>query len=136
MASTMALRAAVHRLSTTPVKELPIAADYIASAISDCSSSLSAPASQSGGGNGTASLVHKLKARVTGLLQDRTVEGRWTAIIIVKALVEAGQWEIIRGCEPWVRSLIVILGVSLTSSRREDWKLTAPLPLETRPSVL
>lgn len=120
MATTMALRAAVHRLSTTPVKELPIAAEYIASALSDCSSILSAPANQPAGSNGTATLIHKLKARITGLLQDRTIEGRWTAIIVVKALVEAGQWEIIRGCEPWVRSLIVILGVSLTLSSKSD----------------
>ncbi|KAF7597365.1 hypothetical protein BBP40_006306 [Aspergillus hancockii] len=47
--------------------------------------------------------------RLASLLQDRSPEGRWTAVVLVKAVMEAGQWEILRGCEPLVRGLIAIL---------------------------
>lgn len=68
----------------------------------------------------TAIQLHKLKSRLVSLLQDRTLEGRWTAVVLVKAALEAGQWEILRGYEPIVRSLIGILAVSshLRISRR------------------
>ncbi|KAL1954665.1 hypothetical protein VTO42DRAFT_817 [Malbranchea cinnamomea] len=112
MASTTCLRAAVHQLSITPTKELPFIASYVASTLSDCGAILSAPDNQkpSPGGNEVPLLVQKLKTRITSLLQDRSPEGRWTAVILVKSVVEAGQWEILRGCEPWVRGLLGILG--------------------------
>ncbi|EEP79514.1 predicted protein [Uncinocarpus reesii 1704] len=114
MASTMALRAATHRLTTTPVEELPSAAAYLASTLCESSSILSAPENQRkvAGAPDAALLVTKLKARITSLLQDKSIEGRWTAIILVKAAIEAGKWEILRGCEPWVRALLAILGLT------------------------
>lgn len=114
MASTMCLRAAVQQLCNTPTQELPFIATYLASTLSDCGAVLSAPENQkaSAGGNDDSLLVQKLKSRITSLLQDRTVEGRWTAVILVKSIVEAGQWEILRGCENWVRGLLAIIGVS------------------------
>ncbi|KAK2878162.1 hypothetical protein FQN49_001087 [Arthroderma sp. PD_2] len=112
MAAAMALRAAVYSLCSTPAKELPLTAEYIATIISDCSAILSAPANQSqpAGEPDRALLIQKLKARITSLLQDKTVEGRWTGVVLVKSTVEAGQWEILRGCETWVRSILAILG--------------------------
>lgn len=114
MASTMCLRAAVHQLSTTPTQELPFVTPFLASTLSDCGAVLSAPETKkaSASGNEDSLLVQKLKARITSLLQDRTVEGRWTAVVLVKSIVEAGQWEILRGCESWVRGLLGVLGVS------------------------
>lgn len=111
----MALRAAVHRLTATPVEELPPMAAYLASTLGESGAILSAPENQKrgAGASDTALLVTKLKTRITSLLQDKTIEGRWTAVILVKSAVEAGQWEILRGCEPWVRALLTILGVSL-----------------------
>ncbi|KAI1928276.1 hypothetical protein LOZ65_002052 [Ophidiomyces ophidiicola] len=109
----MSLRAATLRLTTTPVEELPQIAAYLASALGESSALLSAPENQkrAAGASDATLLVTKLKARITSLLQDKTAEGRWTAVILVKATVEAGQWEVLRGCEPWVRALLTILGV-------------------------
>jgi pre-rRNA-processing protein RIX1 len=63
--------------------------------------------------NGDSLQEHKLKARVASLLQDRSFEGRWTGVVLVKAMVEVDRWEILRESEPWVRGLIVILAVRI-----------------------
>ncbi|KAJ5562851.1 Armadillo-like helical [Penicillium sp. DV-2018c] len=105
------LRAITHRLTTTPVEQLPSIASFLATSLSDCAELLSAPQNQKSGKSDSdnAVQIHKLKTRLASLLQDRSVEGRWTAVVLVKATVEAGQWEILRGYEPIVRSLISIL---------------------------
>lgn len=71
--------------------------------------------SSSEGETEAAIQVHKLKTRLNSLLQDRKYECRWTAVVLVKAYVEAGQWEALRGCEPLVRSMIGILKVCMDS---------------------
>ncbi|KAJ5378751.1 hypothetical protein N7509_011870 [Penicillium cosmopolitanum] len=105
------LRAITHRLTTTPVDQLPSIASFLATSLGDCAELLSAPQNQKPGKSDSdnAVQIHKLKTRLASLLQDRTVEGRWTAVVLVKATVEAGQWEILRGYEPIVRGLIGIL---------------------------
>ncbi|KAJ5104501.1 hypothetical protein NUU61_001848 [Penicillium alfredii] len=104
------LRAVTHRLTTTPVDQLPSIASFLATSLSDCAELLAAPSAQKGKSESdNAVQVHKLKTRLASLLQDRSVEGRWAAVVLVKATVEAGQWEIVRGYEPIVRSLIGIL---------------------------
>ena len=112
MAST-SLRAITHRLTTTPANELPHVASFLAASLNDCGEILAAPQSRqntiSEAGNGLQ--VHKLKARLTSLLHDRSFEGRWTAVVLIKATLEVGQWEILRQCEPWVRGLLGILSV-------------------------
>jgi pre-rRNA-processing protein RIX1 len=109
------LRAITHRLTTTPVEQLPSIASFLATSLSDCAELLSAPQNQKSGklDSDNAVQIHKLKTRLASLLQDRSVEGRWTAVVLVKAMVEAGQWEILRGYEPIVRSLISILSVCI-----------------------
>lgn len=115
MASSTTLRAVTHRLTTTPVNQLPQIASFLATSLSDCGELLSAPQTQKNGKSDSdnAVQVHKLKSRLVSLLQDRSFEGRWTAVVLVKATVEAGQWEILRGCEPLVRGLLAILGVCI-----------------------
>ncbi|KAJ6146828.1 hypothetical protein N7497_008810 [Penicillium chrysogenum] len=109
--SSTTLRAITHRLTTTPVEQLPSIASFLATSLTDCAELLSTPQTQKSGKSDSdnAVQIHKLKTRLASLLQDRSVEGRWTAVILVKATVEAGQWEILRGYEPIVRSLISIL---------------------------
>ncbi|KAJ5833725.1 hypothetical protein N7474_002036 [Penicillium riverlandense] len=109
--ATTTLRAVTHRLTTTPVEQLPPIASFLATSLSDCAELLSAPQTQKPGKSDSdhAVQVHKLKTRLASLLQDRSVEGRWTAVVLVKAAVEAGQWEILRGYEPIVRNLVGIL---------------------------
>ncbi|KAJ5903392.1 hypothetical protein N7504_005775 [Penicillium tannophilum] len=109
--TTTTLRAVTHRLATTPVEQLPSIAAFLATSLTDCAELLSAPQAQKSGKTESdhSVQIHKLKTRLATLLQDRTIEGRWTAVVLVKATVEAGQWEILRGYEPIVRGLISIL---------------------------
>lgn len=109
---SMSLHAVNHRLTNIPVKQLPPIASCLATSLSNCGELLSAPQNQkSKSESDNAVQVHKLMTRLASLLQDRSPEGRWTAVVLVKAVVEAGQWEILRGCEPLVRGLIAILAV-------------------------
>ncbi|KAJ5908430.1 hypothetical protein N7495_001112 [Penicillium taxi] len=109
--TTTTLRAVTHRLTTTPVEQLPSIASFLATSLSDCAELLSAPQNQKLAKTDSDHVVqiHKLKTRLASLLQDRSIEARWTAVVLVKAAVEAGQWEILRGYEPIVRNLITIL---------------------------
>ena len=107
------LRAIANRLTTSSAQELPRFAPYLATSIGDCAEILAIPQNQKHGKaqSEAAVQVHKLKTRLNSLLRDRSFEGQWTAVVLVKAAVEAGQWEILRDCEPLVRSMISILGV-------------------------
>ncbi|CRG87082.1 hypothetical protein PISL3812_04097 [Talaromyces islandicus] len=111
MRSSTSLRAITHRLTTTPVQDLPHVAPYVAASLGDCSDIISSPQAKKAANSddNDALLVNKLKARVTSLVQDRTPQGRWTGVVLVKATVEAGQWEILHECAPWVRGLLSIL---------------------------
>ncbi|KAE8354321.1 rRNA processing/ribosome biogenesis-domain-containing protein [Aspergillus coremiiformis] len=107
---SMSLHAVNHRLTNIPVKQLPSIASCLATSLSNCGELLSAPQNQkSKSESENAVQVHKLMTRLASLLQDKSPEGRWTAVVLVKAVVEAGQWEVLRGCEPFVRGLIGIL---------------------------
>ena len=88
-------------------------ASYIAASLSDCSDIISSPQAKKAANSddNDALLVNKLKARVTSLVQDRTVQGRWTGVVLVKATIEAGQWEVLHDCAAWVRGLLSILSV-------------------------
>lgn len=136
--SSTSLRAVTHRLTTTPVQQLPQIASFLATSLSDCGELLATPQGQKVGKNDseTAIQLHKLKTRLASLLQDRTVEGRWTAVVLVKATLEAGQWEILRGYEPIVRSLIGILAVSIYAECRRIGRPIAnrytPIYIEAR----
>ena len=113
--TTTSLRAVTHRLTTTPIQQLPPIASFLATSLSDCGELLSAPQNQKAGKteSDNALQIQKLKTRLASLLQDKSFEGRWTAVVLMKATVEAGQWEVLRGCEPLVRSLIGVLAVGL-----------------------
>ncbi|KAL2825630.1 rRNA processing/ribosome biogenesis-domain-containing protein [Aspergillus cavernicola] len=116
----MSLRAVNHRLTSLPVQQLPAIAGSLAASIAECGELLSTPPSQKTGKTDSdhSVQVHKLVTRLSSLLQDRTCEGRWAAVVLVKALVEAGQWEILRGSEPFVRGLMGILNKSDPASTK------------------
>lgn len=64
-------------------------------------------------------LVSKLKKSVATLLSSRTREERLAAIPLIKAMVDVGGWEVLRGSEPWVRGMLSIIQVRpLTLSSR------------------
>lgn len=61
-------------------------------------------------------LVHKLRTQISSLLQDKSIQGRWSAVVLVKATVETAVrqdagWEYLQASAPWVRGLLAILGV-------------------------
>ncbi len=111
------LRVVTQRLSSTPSKQLPHVAPYLATTIAQCARLFAAPTKegQDVGGSESAVTVHKFKTQLSALLQDKSPEARYAAVILVKATVEIGGWNVLQGVGPWVRSLIGILGVSTPS---------------------
>ena len=55
--------------------------------------------------------IHKFKAQLNSLLTGRSPGGRFTAVVLVKAVIDVGGWECLRVSEPWVRGLITLLRV-------------------------
>ena len=106
MSQSDPLRALIQRLTSTPVEDLPSIAYFLASSISRCLAAPKAP------GIDRAALLHKLKTRISSLLQDRAPEGRFAAVVVAKAVLEAGGREILVDSEPWIRGLIGILNKS------------------------
>lgn len=70
---------------------------------------LSSPAQSTKQGNDVSVIVHRFKTQLSTLLQDRTVEGRWAAVVLVKATIEAGGVEVLSKSNAWVRNLLGIL---------------------------
>lgn len=104
------LKLVTSRLNTVPVTDLPRIASFLASSISSCSDILSSPRGNSGNRNDDATLeVHKLKTRLSSLLREKTPQGRFTAVVLIKATVEAGGREILQDCDSFLRGLLAIL---------------------------
>lgn len=55
--------------------------------------------------------VHKLKTQINTLLTGKSNNGRFTAVVLIKAIVDVGGWECLRLSEPWVRGLLSIIQV-------------------------
>lgn len=104
------LKAITYRLSSTSTKQLPQVAPQIAGLLWNCRQLLSLPAESSKqAGNDASVLVHRFRTHISTLLNDRTVEGRWSAVVLVKATIEAGGLEVLSKSNAWVRSLLGIL---------------------------
>ena len=111
MADFNVLRPITQRLTSAPVKELPHIAYLLASAIANCGQALQNTSGQAASkSSDNAVLVHKLKTRISSLLQERSREGRFTAVVLIKAVVEAGGRETLSSSEPWVRGLLAVFG--------------------------
>jgi len=107
------LRVVTQRLSSTPAKHMARVAPSLAASIMDCKEILSSSTNHGHGKDAseTAVLVHKLKSQLSVLLQEKVVEARWAAVVLIKASVEVGGWEVLRGSGAWVRGLLGLLGV-------------------------
>jgi pre-rRNA-processing protein RIX1 len=107
------LRVLCFQLSSTPAADLPRLAPTLLSNVLRCQIPLSSPAGNAAKADASASsvLVHKLKTQVSTLLSGKSPEGRFTAVILIKAIIEVGGWEILQGAESWVRGLLSLLGV-------------------------
>ncbi|OJD39004.1 armadillo-like helical [Diplodia corticola] len=105
-----ALKAVTYRLSSVPAKQLPALIPHVTATLPACKPVLSAPQIASGkDASETAVLVHKFRTQISTLLQDRSVEARWSAVILAKSAVELGGWEMLQKSGPWVRGLLGIL---------------------------
>lgn len=62
-------------------------------------------------------LVHKFRTQLSTLLQDRSKEARWAAVVLLKATIEAGGWSVLRSSDKWVRALLGLIGVSQIKER-------------------
>jgi pre-rRNA-processing protein RIX1 len=109
------LRVLCFQLSNTPTSDLPRRTPTLLRHISRCQAALSSPVGSTSKADISASSVqvqvHKLKTQLSTLLNGKNPEGRFAAVVLIKAVVEVGGWEVLRGSEPWVRGLLSILGV-------------------------
>lgn len=114
------LRSLCYLLSSTPTEALPHITPTLVRNVLRCGAVLSArDISNKADTSESSVLVHKLKTHVSTLLMGRSVEGRFASVILIKAMVDVGGWEVLRGTEPWVRGLLSILGVSRITWRKE-----------------
>jgi pre-rRNA-processing protein RIX1 len=104
------LRALTFRISSTATAQLPQHVPAIAASLSNCRALLSSTQTSNAKSSSEASVaVHKYRTLLSTLLQDRTLQGRWSAIVLIKATIEVGGWETLQKCLPWVRGLLGIL---------------------------
>ncbi|KAK0304064.1 hypothetical protein LTR01_007681 [Friedmanniomyces endolithicus] len=103
------LRAITYRLSSTPPRQLPQVAAQLAGQIWACKDLISSPLGSTKQGNEGSIIVNRFRTYLSTLLQDRTIEGRWAAVVLVKATIEAGGVEALSKSNAWVRSLLGML---------------------------
>lgn len=107
--SVSLLRAASFRLSSASKADLPHVAALTAQSLLSCKDLLSHPDLANNKDSDAAIALHRFNTQVNSLLSDRTVEGRWAAVVLIKAAVEAGGWETLRKSIGWVRGLLTLL---------------------------
>ncbi|KAK1087100.1 hypothetical protein LTR33_001225 [Friedmanniomyces endolithicus] len=103
------LRAITYRLSSTPPSQLPHVTAQLAGQVWACKDLISSPPGSTKQGNEGSITVNRFRTYLSTLLQDRTIEGRWAAVVLVKATIEAGGVEVLSKSNAWVRSLLGIL---------------------------
>lgn len=115
------LRSAVHRLTVTPVEELPRISSFLASSLANHDLEKLFLDSKE-----NASIVtgHRLKTRVTSLLQDRNPSGRISAVILIKTLIDNGGPQLLASSAPWARGLLSCLNKSDTAEVKKLYVTT------------
>ena len=103
MAQPDPVRYVLERLNGTPTQELPHIANFLANSIANRSATIQIDS------RANAANMHKLKTKLSSLLQDRSTEGRFSAVVLIKALLEALGIEGLAACEPWARNLVTNL---------------------------
>ena len=104
--SVSALRAISYRIGSVPASQLPHVACSVSQSVRSCRELLSQPhsARQSDGEAGV--VVHRLNTQIATLLQGRSAEERFAATVLIKAMIEAGGWEVLSKSKHWVIGLI------------------------------
>ncbi|GAB7362402.1 hypothetical protein MBLNU230_g2726t1 [Neophaeotheca triangularis] len=107
--SVATLRSINIRLNSTSTEQLPQAVSHASGLLWNCKYLLSLPESSGKRDAEASTVAHHFKTRLSTLLQDRTVEGRWSGIVLVKAAIEAGGVETLSKSNAWIRGLLGIL---------------------------
>lgn len=98
------------RLAKTPKDRIAYHVPQITQLLTSCKTILSGDASSSKKGKSDNSVaIHKFKTNLSSLLNDRFVEARWAAVVLIKSTVETGGWEMLKDCKSWVNGLIAVL---------------------------
>lgn len=97
------------RIASTPVEQLPRIAAQVSGSLWTCRDLLSSTAPSTKQNSDDGVIVHRFKTQLSTLLQDRTIEGRWSAVVLVKAAIEAGGLEVLGKANGWVKSLLGFL---------------------------
>lgn len=117
--ASSALRAVTFRISSTPTKQLPHLIPWLVNTLLDSKGLLSSTGSGQARDSNDGVLVHKLKTQITTLLGDKSPEGRWAAVVLIKTTVDIGGWEVLQGSGAWVRTLLGILGKQDSSATKK-----------------
>lgn len=112
------LRLLCLQLSSTPTEQLPRLTPVLLRHVLRCQGPLSSSGNNAAKSDASAAsvLVHKLKTQLSTLLNGKSAEGRFAAVVLIKGVIEVGGWEVLRGSEPWVRGLLSILKVRILSA--------------------
>ncbi|KAI4723504.1 hypothetical protein E4T48_00239 [Aureobasidium sp. EXF-10727] len=103
------LRAASFRISNATKAELPQVAALTAQSLLSCKDIFTQPDLANQRDSDAALALHRFNTQITSLLGDRHVEGRWAAVVLIKAAIEAGGWETLKKSVAWVRGLLILL---------------------------
>lgn len=103
------LRALTYRLTSCPPKQLPHIAPQIAASLWSCKSVLSVPSDGAKASSDISQTASRFRASLSQLLQARSVEERWAAVVLAKAAVEAGGLDAVSKATGWAKSLTAIL---------------------------
>lgn len=107
--SVSLLRAASFRISNASKAELPQVAALTAQSLLSCRDIFTQPDLANQKDSDAALALHRFNTQITSLLGDRHVEGRWAAVVLIKATIEAGGWETLKKSIAWVRGLLILL---------------------------
>jgi pre-rRNA-processing protein RIX1 len=107
------LRVLCRRLASTSPDDLPRLCPILVNQLLRCGPVLSAPheAKTKNDSSDVTVHIHKLKTQINTLLNGKNNNGRFTAVILIKAMVDVGGWECLRLSLPWVQGLLSIIQV-------------------------
>lgn len=103
-----------YQLSNVPTAELPHLTPDLLRLVLRSQVALSSPAASkfdSSMYSESTVQVHTLRTQLSSLLQGKSPEGRFSAVVLIKAVTEIGGWEILQASGPWIRDLLSILSV-------------------------
>lgn len=108
------LRSLCRRLTSNNAEQLPPLLPVLLKDILRCQEPLSKPQDVKGNEKNSevAKLVHTLKTKIQSLLNGRSAQGHFAGAVLAKAVIDAGGWECLRTCDPWVNAMLSILQVS------------------------